>query len=265
MRARIAAVSTLLCAACVGQTGGQTVRFEVAAAGPADAVSGQPLAFTSGGFEVVLSSATLHVGGAYLVQTGSIPGAQVTGCYLTENGTYVAEETSPLDVDLVSPTPQAFPALGLGVTDPPPLIGQVWLTGGDVNEASDATPILVIAGTATQNGGASYPFTGSITIGSNHQTASSGPAGGDPICKERIVTPVRVTFTIEETGGLLLRIDPRLFFVNVDFSQLKQDPATGAYVFSDDPVAPDYQPAGYNLYKNLRSYAAYSFSWAPAL
>jgi hypothetical protein len=199
-----------------------------------------------------------------LVQTGSISGAQVTGCYLTENGTYVAEETSPLDVDLLSPTPQPFPAMGLGVTDPPPLIGQVWLTGGDVNDAADTTPILVIAGTASQNG-TSYPFTGRITIGSNHQTASSGPAGGDPICKERIVTPIRATFTIEETGGLLLRIDPRLYFVNVDFSQLRQDPATGAYVFSDDPVASDYQPAGYDLYKNLRSYAAYSFSWAPAL
>jgi hypothetical protein len=264
MRARIAALATLVCAACVGQTGGQTVRFQVAAAGPVDAAAGQPLAFDSGGFSVVLDKATVHVGGVYLVQTGSISGGQVTGCYLAENGTYVLQETSPLDVDLLSPTPQPFPALGLGVTDPPPLIGQVWLTGGHINDATDTTPILVIAGTATKNG-ASYPFTGSITIGSNHQTASVRPAGGDPICKERIVTPIRPAPAIEQQGGLLLRIDPRLYFVNVDFSALPPDAASGGYAFSDDPVAPGYQTTGYNLYYNLHSTAPYSFSWAPTL
>jgi len=168
-------------------------------------------------------------------------------------------------VDLLNPTPQTFPAPGLGVTDPAPLIGQVWLTGADLNDATQSPPILTIAGTATGANGDVYPFAGTITIGTNHQTATSGPAGSDPICKERIVTPIRVTLTLEETGGLLLRIDPRLYFVNVDFSQLSLDAASGRYVFSDDPAAPDYQPAGYNLYYNLRSTAAYSFSWAPAL
>jgi hypothetical protein len=51
----------------------------------------------------------------------------------------------------------------------------------------------------------------------------------------------------------------------VDFSQLPVDAATSTYVFSDDPSASAYQPAGYNLYYNLRSTAAYSFSWAPDL
>src|SRR5450755_4388114 len=133
----------LFAGGCVGQTGGQTVVFSVAAAGPTDASAGQPLAFTSGGFDVVLTRATLHIGAVYLDQAAPVSGAQATDCYLT--GTYVAQETAALDVDLLNPAPQPFPAPALGITEPPALVEQVWLTGGDINAAADATPILVIA------------------------------------------------------------------------------------------------------------------------
>jgi hypothetical protein len=258
MRAAICAGLLLaMGAGCVGSTGGQTLQFPVAAAGPADAVAGQPLVFTSGAFTVTLTQATLHVGAVYLDQAAPVSGAQATGCYLT--GTYVGEETYPLDVNLLDPTPQPFPRPALGITEPAALAEQVWLTGGDVNEVSDPTPILTIAGTAVGSAGA-FPFTGTVTIGANHAPVGAVTGGGDSICKQRIVSPIQQPIVLQSTGGLLLRIDPRLFFVDVDFSQLPGDPASG-YAFSDDPAAPSYAPAGQNLYANLRSVAPYQFSW----
>lgn len=262
MRAWIILVASIVCGGCIGQTGGNSVVFPVAAAGPADAISGQPLSFTSGSWDVQLSQATLHVGAVYLDQSKPDSGGQATGCYLT--GTYLAQETSSLDVDLLNPALQTFPASALGITEPPALVGQVWLTGGDVNAASDPTPILVIAGTAAQNG-TTFPFTGTITIDSNRRPTGVGIGGGDPICKQRIVTPIPAALTIQPTGGLSLRIDPRLFFVNVDFSLLPADAGTGGYAFSDDPTAPGYAPTGQNLYADLRSTAPYTFSWSDAL
>ena len=196
-------------------------------------------------------------------RAGPVSGAQATDCYLT--GTYVGQETSALDVDLLNPTPQPFPAPAVGVTEPPALVEQVWLTGPDINNPADATPILIIAGTATE-GAATFPFTGTVTIGSNHAPSSSASAGGDSICKQRIVSPIQEPVTIEKTGGLLLRIDPRTFFVDVDFSQLPADPTTGGYAFSDDPSdSAAYAPTGQNLYSNLRSTAPYQFSWSTDL
>jgi hypothetical protein len=260
------ALALAVASGCVGQTGGRTVDFSAAAAGPADAVAGQPLAFTTEvGWDVVLTQATLHVGAVYLDESRPISGGQATGCYLT--GTYVAQETSGLDVDLLNPGLQIFPAKAHGITEPTALIGQVWLTGGDINASTDPTPILVVAGTATQASvanGPSFPFTGTVTISSNHQAASSGEAGGDPICKARIVTPLDAV-PIETTGGLLLQIDPRDYFAGVDFSKLPADASTGGYAFSDDPTSTSYSPTGYQLYTNLHQTAPYTFFWTDSL
>ena len=266
MRASFIALGALFCVAgvgaCVGQTGGDSILFPVAAAGPKDSVAGQPLAFSSGAFEVVLTQATLHVGAVYLDQTAPVSGQQATGCYLT--GTYLAQQTSPLDVDLLNPDLQLFPAKALGISEPPALIGQVWLTGGDINAVADTTPILTVAGTATGSG-TGYPFTGTVTIGANHGATGAGSGGGDPICKQRIVTPIAAALTIERTGGLLLRIDPRLFFVGIDLSQVPVGTSTVAHVFSDDPTAEDYFPTGQDLFSNLTSIGPYTFSWTDDL
>ncbi len=251
------AVGSLLGGACVGKSGGDTVVFPVAASGPADAIAGQPLSFSTGGFDIVLTRATLHIGAVYLDQSQPVSGGQATACYLT--GTYVAEETSSLNVDLLNPAAQRFPAAALGITDPLALVGQVWLTGGDINAASDATPILVIAGTATKSGTA-FPFAGTITIGANRQAATSA---GSPICKARIVTPIPAPLTLRDSGGLLLRVDPRRFFDFVDFSTLPLDPESpqsGARVFPDEAGL----VAAQNLFANLRSTAPYTFSWTDA-
>ncbi len=250
----------LALAGCVGNTGGQTFTFPAAAAGPADATN--PLTFSIDGFDVTLTRAVLHVGAIYLNQSAPVSGAQSTACYLT--GTYVGQVTCGRDVDLLVADPQDFGCRGLGVTEPPALAQQVWLTGGDLNDPGDTTPILTVAGTATSPAG-SFPFTGTVTIGPNHTPSGTVTGGGDSICKQRIVSPIRQAITIAPTGGLLLRIDPRLLFVDVDFSQIPVDPSTGEHVFGDDPASPGYAPTGQNLYANLRSVAPYTFSWEGSL
>jgi hypothetical protein len=248
--------------ACNGTTGSELVTFTAAAAGPSDAPGGA-LAFTSGrGFAVTLTKATLHVGALYLNQSQPVSGAQETSCVLP--GTYVAEVTTGMTVDLLSPTLQVFPALGDG-TSLAAIVGEVWLFDGDANAVEASVPSLVVEGSVVV-GTETRAFRGSITIGSNRVVPTNDPSqpGAHPICKERIVSPIPVRVTPETDGSLVLRVDPRRFFDNVDFAALHEfstDPP--AYGFYD---APTDQPS-INLYDALRSASgAYSFSWVtPAL
>jgi len=251
-------------AGCVGNTGGAALDFRVAAAGPLDAPAEQPLICASDpAWTVAVSEASLHVGAVYLDQSQQVSGAQATGCVLT--GTYVAEELSGLDVDLLASAPQPFPTKAHGITTPPALIGEVWLTRGPIDavpSSSPVLPILTVAGTAIQTAtGATFPFTGTVTLEGNYQSGG----GGDPICKRRIVSPIPAAIDLRAMGGLLLRIDPCRFFTGTDFSALPAGTTPGTYRFSDDPMAADYAPTGANLYGNLHSNGPYSFSWTADL
>jgi hypothetical protein len=251
-------VAVLAVAGCVGTTGGDLITFSAAAAGPADAPKGQPLEFVNGrGFHVALARATLHIGAVYLNQSLPISGAQATSCILP--GVYVAEVRSGLDVNLLSPDLQAFPGLGEGTTTQAQA-AEVWLTSGDVNAADDATPILVVEGVADREG-IQYPFSGTITIGKNRSTASTDVSqpGANPICKQRIVSPIPAAITPRRDGRLVARIDPRVLLGQVDFEALKQ--------FSTDPPkygfvdAPADQPS-ISLYQALRSTGPYQLEWS---
>jgi len=264
----LAALVAMVGASCVGTTGGELVSFRAAAAGPSYARNGEPLQFTmDSGWQVVLTKATLHVGALYLNQSIPVSGSQGTNCILP--GTYVAQVTSGRDVDLLSPDPQLFPSEGEGTTFPPALVGQVWLTGGDVNASVDTTSILALVGTAAQSG-TTLPFTANITVGANRQSSGSVLAGASPICKERIVSPIPTSVVVGTTGGLLLRVDPRFLFLNVDFRVLTK--SSGTYSFSDDPNSASYTQPSRNLYQNLhssgvlgQSASLYTFSWTASL
>jgi len=254
-------------ASCTGSTGGETLDVPVAAAGPATAVAGQPLVCAADpAWTITVTAASLHVGAVYLDQSQPVSGAQSTGCILT--GTYVAQELAALDVDVLSPALQPFPALAHAVTTPPALIGEVWLTRGPIDAVPSSTPvlpILTVAGSAMRTVTSDvFPFTGTVTIEDNYQ-ASGATAGGNPICKKRIVTPIPAAVTLSATGGLLLRIDPCRFFTAIDFTALPAGDAPGTYRFSDDPAATDYAPTASNLYANLHSSAPYTFSWTDEL
>ena len=259
----VLALALTLCR-CGGTTGGDVIDFPAAAAGPADANPSVPFEFTDDhGWHIVLTTAALHVGAVYLDQSMPVSGAQNTGCVLP--GTYVAQVTYGLDVNLLSPTPQRFPAPGHGTTLSA-LVGQVWLTYGDVNRIAPATPVLHLAGTADKAGDA-RPFVGTVSISSNRTAATTTRlAGASPICKQRIVSPIPTTVTISHTGGLLLRIDPRFLFVNADLSELGA--FSSGYGFSDDPTNADptsplyYSQPSANLYQNLHAASGlYTFSW----
>jgi hypothetical protein len=256
------AFSALSLVGCVGTTGGEIVDFKAGAAGPSDAVAGEPLSFTTDrGFDVELTRATLHVGAMYLDSAFPVSGAQSTTCILP--GTYVAQVTQGADVDLLDSNPTVFSGGGQGTTLPASA-GQVWLTHDDVNSTIDPSdePILSVEGNATVNGEA-RPFSAAVTISSNREQASS-LAGAAPICKQRIVSPIPANLVVQTEGALLLRIDPRLLFVNVDFSALTAQ--GGTYVFSDDPSSPDYGQPSVNLYSNLHAGGSlYTFSWTSHL
>ena len=229
-------------AAC-GTTGGDLVSFDVTASGPPTA-AGPGFAIDNGlGWHIMLDEAQLHIGAIYLNRSVPSSGAQVTSCILP--GVYTAQELAGLTVDVLSATPQPFPARGTGTSDLPNA-AELWLTGGDINASSDTTVIAELAGTASR-AAAAIPFTARITIGANRLIPPSDPAQPSmhPICKQRIVSPILLDDLRPSDGGTLrLRIDPAPWFANVDFTSV----APGA-ALPDDLTT----PASQNLFSGLRS------------
>jgi hypothetical protein len=251
-----ACIASALCA-CSGTTGGEHTLFAAEASGPSSAVDGS-LAFTNGlGYEVTLTRARLHVGAIYLNQSVPSSGSQETGCILP--GIYVAQVIGPLDVDALSAELQTFPYEGDG-TGIAARAAELWLTGGDVNTVDDSTVILDAAGVANKDG-AEYPFEASLTIGRNRLIASSDPAfpGANPICKQRIVTPITVDLTSTNHGALRLTIDPSRWFTQVDFSMVaKVSDHPLLYRFADSAAG----SADIALYNALHARTgAYRFTW----
>jgi hypothetical protein len=249
---------------CTGTTGYQLVSFYAVAQGPPDAQPGYTFD-NDQQFRVSLTKAVMHVGAIYLDQSLPTSGSAEGRCTLP--GTYVGEVRPGLglDVDMLSPAEQLIPVTGIGSTIPA-AVAQVWLSGPDVNDANDQTVVLSIAGNATSlNDGTSYPFSGDITIDKNRNVApvSGALPGANPICEKRIVTPIRVDITLSQRGTLVLQLDPKALFTNVDFSTLKAfktDPPS--FGFTND----DMVQASRNLYANLRAAGAvYRFAWRPAM
>lgn len=241
---------------CIGTTGGDLFEFEAFASGPADA-DGSELSFrTSRGYAVTLERARLHVGAVYLNRSVPVSVSSDTTCTLA--GIYVAEVPAGLDVDLLSPEPSPFPVHG-DATEERARTGEVWLTGGNVNATDDPTTILDVAGVAERNG-AVLPFEGELTIGANRIVPPEDPAlpGGSPICKQRVVSPIPVDLALRSGGSLLVRVDPRAFFANVDFATLPEGAPGAPRKFADGPE----NQASINLYAGLRApVRTYAFEW----
>ncbi len=247
--------------ACVGTTGSGLVTFKAYASGPHDADPTKPFEFDSGrGYHVVLTKAQLHVGAVYLNLSAPISGAQPTSCVLP--GVYVGEVTKGLDVDVLSPKPQPFPVIGDGTADHA-VTGEVWLTGGEIDALDDPTVILDLAGTATK-AGVSYPFAATFTIGQNRKRPPLDPAlpGSNPICKQRIATPIPVDVTPYDGGSLYLEIDPRGWFGDVDFAVVPEAQTSPPLYQFVDSSAPDVDYASRNLFNALRvSIGVYTFTF----
>jgi hypothetical protein len=244
--------------ACVGTTGGEILEISAAAAGPSDATEGNLSFISSLGYAVELSEARIFVGGVYLNRSRPTSVASDTSCTLP--GIYVAEVLAGREIDLLSPEPQVFPEPGFATTERA-LTGEVWLAQGDVNQPASSTVVLRVAGTAHKAGN-HYPFEGKLSIGQNRVTAATDSAlpGQHPICKQRIVSPIPLNLLPATGRSLLLRIDPREMFGNVDFDTL--EPNAGVYGFADETGV---NQASDNLYAGLRrSSGVYSFGWVEA-
>jgi hypothetical protein len=225
-------------AGCSGTTGSGLVTFSARAGGAADVTP----SFVSGnGFAITLTQAQLHVGAVYLNLSVPSSGAAEEPCVLP--GVYAGEAFGPchqsvcgLDVDLLSPALTTFTTTGAGIASSA-AEAQVWLTSGDINAATDPTPVFTVAGTAAK-AGQSFPFAATITIGSNRAIPPPNVAspGANPICQQRIVTPIPLLprITLASGGRLDLRVDVRIMFDNLDFTQLSAG-SDGVYVIPDAP------------------------------
>ncbi len=250
--------------ACIGTTGSEILSFKAYAAGLASLppeTATQGLSFVnSRGWSITLTRAKLHIGAVYLNRSVPVSGGQERECFLP--GVYVAQVLSGVTIDALSPTLQPFPEAGSGTADHA-ITGEVWLTSGRVDEPEDRTVIADVAGTATR-GAETMRFEGTITIGKNRRTPPTNAArpGANPLCAERIVTPIPVSVTPTDGGSLVVRVDPRVWFANVELGELTPvSPESDLRRIPDDSVS---QPAT-NLYAGLRSASAgaYRFEWLP--
>ncbi|MFO0675408.1 MAG: hypothetical protein U0169_02665 [Polyangiaceae bacterium] len=254
----IVALVATCAAGCVGSTGSDLVEFRAYAAGPTDATGSSYSFVTSLGFEVTLTRARLVLGGLYLNRSMPISGGQARSCILP--GTYVGEVPGGTTIDVLDGRLQPFATPGHGTADRA-VTGEVWLTAGDVDALDDkGIPILDVEGTASR-GSVVVPFEGRVTIGRNRLVPPTDPArpGANPICKQRIVSPIPIDLVPVDGGALVVRIDPRGFFTNVAFDDLELvSDAPKLYRFKDDATT----SSGNELFRGLRaSEGVYSFSF----
>jgi hypothetical protein len=249
--------------ACIGTTGSEIVSFKAFASGPPELPVDTPergLSFVNGrGWAITLTRAKLHIGAVYLNRSVPVSGGQERECFLP--GVYVAQVLSGVTIDALSPTPQPFPELGSGTADHA-VTGEVWLTGGRIDAEEDRTTIADVAGTATRDG-ESMRFEGTVSIGKNRRPTQTDPArpGANPLCAARIVTPIPTSVTPTDGGSLVVRVDPRGWFANVELGELT--PVTPESDLRRIPDDSEGQPAA-NLYGGLRaSIGVYRFDWIP--
>jgi hypothetical protein len=248
---RVTLIFFLAFSACVQTTGGEVVSFRARAGGDPSVVNGGPLQFTSAaGYDVTLSRARFTLGAVYLNQQNPQSYSLETSCIQT--GIYSGEVRGGLTLDALSPTTQDFPVAGNGTTAQT-LAAELWLTGGDINADTDATVLLDVAGTATSAAG-SFPFEGALTISNNRVIPPRNPAlpGSNPLCRQRIVSPIAFDAVLSEGATVTLLVDPRAWFDAVDFSGLtKVSDSPLRYRFTDDQSS-SAQPDK-ALYSALRS------------
>lgn len=244
-------VLMLALSGCVQSTGGNLVSFHAQASGDPAVVSGGPLTFTTPkGFTVTLTRAQLTVGALYLNQQNPQNYTLEESC--VQEGIYSGEVRGKVSLDALSPTPTPFPVEGNG-TDTLTRAAELWLTGGDLLADVDKTVILDAAGTATGAAG-TFPFDARFTISQNRLLPPRNPAlpGSNPLCRQRIVSPIPFEARLTEGSTLWLQVDPRAWFSSVDFAELTQvSDMPAAYRFTDDSAS-SLQPDK-ALFNGLRS------------
>jgi hypothetical protein len=254
---------SIVLAGCNGTTGSGLVTFTARAGGPSDAQGGAPIAFDTGsGYHMTLTRVKFHFGAIYLNMSvpssgGSEQPCALPGIYVGQAFGSCTDNLCGVDLDLLTSDLVTLPIPGQG-TENPAKEAEVWLTGGDINAPDDPTPILDVAGTATRMG-QSWPFTAIVTIGKNRAIPPQSPAlpGSNPICHQRIASPIPVDFTLTDGGELDLRVDPRGMWNGFDFAGLTPPASGNTYVIPDDAGGVENA-----LYKGvIANSGVYQFTW----
>jgi hypothetical protein len=233
---------------CNGTTGDSPLSFQAYASG----VPGASEPFQAGGFTIQLTAVRMHIGAIYFDEAP--PSAESNSPICISSGTYAAEVPGPVDVDLLSTTPQTFAVYGNGTADTA-VSWQIWLTddnvGQDNVDVANFTPIVQLQGLATDASGAQVSFGAIVTINTaNRSKGSSDPAqpGNSPICKLRIVQIGGLDVSFFPGGVLRMTVDPRIWFTQqslpIDFSPGQLPPIT------DNDCNPDSA-----VFTNPQSYA----------
>lgn len=272
-RHRLALTLTLAVAAAAGcgdSTGNALVRFRAQGAGVERDVS-EPLRFTNDqGWAVTLTEARMALGPVYLNTVPPLEArrwrapsidrllpalgdlliapAWADGSDQLGAGRVVAQVTSQVEVDLLSPTPVPFTAGGDGTSDPA-RSAEVWL----YNRSSLRDAAVRVAGVARKDD-VEVPFAGAVVADASLVTSSA------PLDVARRVRGIPVDITAREGGTLTLRVDPRPWFRGASFDALTANPvdAEGRHPFTPaDNV-------GRAVLNNVRlSRGVYALTFAP--
>jgi hypothetical protein len=216
-------------AACNGTTGDQLISFSAYAAG-ADGAAKPFTAYDESGkaaYTVQLLRASMHIGALYFDESPPSTGFDTPECITPD--IYAAQVPGGIEVNLLSTTPQAFPAQGNGSADDA-LSWDLWLTNGDINGPNLGVHIIDLVGVATRlsdhqlfSFGAIVtinPVTGDVAGARLTPATNDNLPGQYPICKERILAiGLASPLSFYQGGTLRVTIDPRVWFNNpIDFA-----------------------------------------------
>ena|SRR5579862_1726220 len=263
---RRALIVIVALAGCGGTTGSGLVTFNAVAGGPAN-VDWTAGFDTGSGYHVTLTNASFHLGAVYLNMTNPSAGGPEAACI--QPGIYVAQAFGAcqsdgvcgVDLNLLKSDSIPFGVLGEGTANLA-AEAEVWLTGGDINDANDTTPILQATGTASRDG-VDWPFTTTVTIAGNRQIPAPNVAepGLHPICRQRIVSPIVLPggLQLSDGGTLDVTVDARGMFNQVDFAELSAGGNLPQYTIPDDQSI-----LGTAMYKGVMANSGvYGFAFAP--
>jgi len=234
MKRRLAAASLatglVAAVACNGTTGDQLITFSASAAG----VKGASEPFTtydeSGNpaYSVTLTRASMYLGALYFDESPPSTGFDTPTCITPD--IYAAQVPGGLELDLLSPQPQAFTTPGNGSADTA-LSWDIWLTNGDVNATANlGVHIVDLLGVATRLSDMKpFSFAAIVTINGVlegagarlQQSSAPGLPGQYPICKQRILAlDLARGLGFYRGGTLNVTVDPRQWLLtsNIDFA-----------------------------------------------
>jgi len=219
-------LASTVAASCNGTTGDQLITFSAYAAGSPKAAEAFTTYDQSGNpaYSVQLTRASMYIGALYFDESPPSTGFDTPVCITPD--IYAGQVPGGLEVNLLSPEPQAFTTPGNGSADTA-LSWDIWLTNGDINATANlGVHVVDLQGVATRlSDHQPFSFAAIVTINGVlegagarlTQSSTPGLPGQYPICKQRILAlnlPNGLPFY--QGGALRVTVDPRQWLLTSD-------------------------------------------------